>query len=321
MEQFTSIRGACSAFAVLVGIAALAGITGCGVSQEEVPRADSPTAAPQVAPTVRGAGQLAQTTPTATAIIATATSSSSPHPRPVELEDLIDLCDSIKPDLSDGGVRMIGYERAYDEIDRNFEFVHEQYVYVDINSDDDVRMVIKGKDDVKYFEYVIVDGIQYSPDDEGEWQAVRVNDWPPTEKESPPAAGPGGSTGGTGPTGQVDDESSARSDEVCGHSIDQLSGAKDYGTEVLNGVEVRHVAIFLGPELRSTVHDGAEEFTKEFWVDPDGKTVQRLESSIHRGEFLGGFTGRRRVDTLWTFPDVVPPPITAPEISATPTGQ
>ena len=233
-------------------------------------------------------------------------------PREVQPEELTDLCGSLGSDLR-LSERRIEHNKVYKEIDGRFELALEAYAEFEMDVDSNAqRWIYKDEHGTKTGELRIVDEVQYIQHiidgKESKWTAEPWDDGSsnPDSSSNERVVDSQSSSGES--VGGAPDEQPLK---VCGQSVDWVTNAIDYGTETLNGVEVRRIALLLDvSKVYGNTYDRVDELILEYWVDATGRAVQwrqeELRTSVQRG--------RSKFERLAVIYYGVPIAIKAPEI-------
>ena len=212
----------------------------------------------------------------------------TPEPRlgkELSEEDMATFC---PPQETRNSLRRVINEKVYHYVDESFELVGEGVTDILSDPDGNSHWLFKDANNEVYDEQIFVGNTQYVNYGNG-WTAV-PNPWGPEPSRS--ANMPG---------------------YLCAFSVHRLADILDHGTEMLDGVLLRHVsAIDLTP---SYGRDG-QRIILDFWFDAQGRAVQFKVTDFVPGNDSDPAKPARRVETVTTFSRPEGPVvITAPEVA------
>ena len=212
----------------------------------------------------------------------------TPEPRlgkELSEEDMATFC---PPQETRNSLRRVINEKVYHYVDESFELVGEGVTDILSDPDGNSHWLFKDANNEVYDEQIFVGNTQYVNYGNG-WTAV-PNPWGPEPSRS--ANMPG---------------------YLCAFSVHRLADILDHGTEMLDGVLLRHVsAIDLTP---SYGRDG-QRIILDFWFDAQGRAVQFKVTDFVPGNDSDPAKPARRVETVTTFTRPEGPVvITAPEVA------
>ena len=220
-----------------------------------------------------------------------------PLPKATQPDDLADVCDPIHLNNRQSG-RVTRHTKYYGEIKGQFEPAGETFQEIEVDVKNNAIRTISWTEDAPGFrtlagEVRIIDGVKYSraiiDGSESEWsvQTEGVESFGLSSISNQPHEGL-----------EERSETGFAQTYICGLSREKILMVTDYGVAILDGVEVRHIAMSLDVSLNYPFHDAdGWESELQIWVDSGGKMVQSLQTEI-RIDSVDGQMKRSKSETL-----------------------